>query len=155
VTGERSRLRHRRVGASCSIESRPLREFLAATHPFASLDRVVGMTATPTSTKTASTFRMQCSVEISIRAAPEHIWALLTDAVKFPSWNSTVTRVDGTIARGQKLALQVPAAPGRVFKPTVAAFEANRRMVWKDGSRRCSPGCARSRSSRAATARCS
>ena len=53
--------------------------------------------------KTSTTFRMDCSVQVRIRATPGHIWALLTDAVGFPRWNSTVTRIEGTIAEGQTL----------------------------------------------------
>src|SRR5690349_5181144 len=91
------------------------------------------MTTNPTATKKASTFRLECSISITIHAQPESIWALLTDAAKFPSWNSTVTSLDGTIARGERLALRVPAAPGRVFKPRVVELEPATRMVWKDG----------------------
>jgi hypothetical protein len=84
-------------------------------------------------TKTSSTFRMDCAVSIDIEAAPEKIWALLTNAVDFPRWNSTVTRIGGTIAVGEKLALEVLAAPGRTFKPKVTELEPARRMVWSDG----------------------
>jgi hypothetical protein len=83
--------------------------------------------------KTATTFRMQCSIAIAIDASPERIWALLTDATAFASWNSTVTTIGGTIALGQRLALRVPAAPDRVFKPEVIRFEPSSCMVWKDG----------------------
>jgi uncharacterized protein YndB with AHSA1/START domain len=91
------------------------------------------MTTRPTATKTASTFRMECSIAITIQAKPEQVWALLTDAARFPAWNSTVTSIDGTIAKGERLALRVPAAPKRVFKPKVVELEASTRMVWKDG----------------------
>lgn len=91
------------------------------------------MTTKPTATKKASTFRMECSIAITIHANPDAIWALLTDAARFPSWNSTVTSLDGTIARGERLALRVPAAPDRVFKPRVVELEPATRMVWKDG----------------------
>ena len=87
----------------------------------------------PTAVKTASTFRMECSIVIAIDATPERIWSLLTDAASFPAWNSTVTSIGGTIALGQRLALRVPAAPDRVFKPRVIAFEPSSYMVWKDG----------------------
>jgi hypothetical protein len=87
----------------------------------------------PKATKTATTFRMDCAVAITIQAPPERIWALLTNAADFPRWNSTVTRIGGTIAEGEKLALEVPAAPGRTFKPKVTALEPGRRMVWSDG----------------------
>ena len=88
----------------------------------------------PTVTTEASTFRLQTSVSIAIKATPEVIWALLTDAAKFPQWNTTVTSIEGTIAKGNKLALRVPAAPKRVFKPKVTELEVNRRMVWAEGA---------------------
>lgn len=89
---------------------------------------------TPSATTSASTFRLETSVSIAIKAAPEVIWALLTDAARFPVWNSTVTSVDGTIAKGERLALRVPAAPKRVFRPSVVELEPNRRMVWVEGA---------------------
>ena len=46
----------------------------------------------------------------TIQAAPEAIWRILTDAVGYASWNTTVLRVDGVIA-----------------------FDAPRRMVWRGG----------------------
>ncbi|MFT3699930.1 MAG: SRPBCC domain-containing protein [Kofleriaceae bacterium] len=85
-------------------------------------------------TKSASTFRIETTVKVAIRATPAAIWRLLTDAAKFPSWNSTVTSIDGTIAQGQKLALRVPAAPKRVFKPKVVELEPEKRMVWAEGA---------------------
>ncbi len=84
-------------------------------------------------TKTATTFRMTCAVSIAIQAAPERIWEILTDAADFPRWNSTVSRIAGTIKAGEQLALEVPAAPGRTFKPKVTELETARRMVWSDG----------------------
>jgi hypothetical protein len=39
----------------------------------------------------------------------------------------------GAIAKGSKLKLRVPAAPGRVFTPVVTSFEPNQSMVWSDG----------------------
>ncbi|HEY0250997.1 MAG TPA: SRPBCC family protein, partial [Kofleriaceae bacterium] len=87
----------------------------------------------PTVTQSIRTFRIQTSVKIAIRATPAAIWTLLTDAAKFPSWNHTVTRIDGVIARGNKLSLRVPAAPKRVFKPRVTELEPEKRMVWSEG----------------------
>lgn len=83
--------------------------------------------------KTNGTFRMRCQVRANIRAKPGAVWALLTDAAGFPRWNSTVTRIEGDIAAGRTLKLEVPSAPGRVFKPKVAALEPERSMVWRDG----------------------
>jgi hypothetical protein len=84
-------------------------------------------------TKTESTFRLEYAVEIVIHARPDQIWAKLTDAAGFPTWNSTVSRIDGRIAQGEKLAIQVPVAPGRTFKPKVSVFEPQAKMVWSDG----------------------
>lgn len=83
-------------------------------------------------TKVTSTFRMECAVQCSI-AAPAHvIWKLLTDAKDFPRWNSTVSSIDGEIAKGNKLALRVPISD-RTFSPKVTELEPDRRMVWSDG----------------------
>lgn len=84
--------------------------------------------------KTRETFRMQCGVSINIEARPEKIWTLLTNAANFPSWNSTVQSIEGTIALGQKIILRVPIAPNRKFKLKVTELEPARRMVWSDGA---------------------
>lgn len=83
--------------------------------------------------KTESAFQMSVSVRADIRAEPAAIWAKLTDAKGFPSWNSTVQSIDGEIALGQKLAIRVPAAPGRTFTPKVVELDAEKKMVWADG----------------------
>lgn len=83
--------------------------------------------------KESSTFRLACNVEIGILASPERVWALLTDAAGFPRWNSTVSRIGGEIAEGQTLKVEVPAAPGRVFRPKVSAVQPGRSMTWSEG----------------------
>jgi hypothetical protein len=83
-------------------------------------------------TKKASTFRMECSVRCHIAARPKDVWALLTSAADFPKWNSTVTSIEGDIAKGNKLALRVPASP-RTFTPKVTELVPEQRMVWSDG----------------------
>ena len=91
------------------------------------------MTTSPTVTQTSRTFRIECAAAIDIRATPQRIWSLLTNATDFPRWNSTVTRITGTIAEGERLALEVAAAPGRTFRPRVIRLEPARLMVWSDG----------------------
>jgi uncharacterized protein YndB with AHSA1/START domain len=86
------------------------------------------MTAT-----TTRTFRQSCSVRCTIAAPVARVWALLTDARRFPRWNSTVTSLDGEIALGQRLAITVPAAPKRTFRPRVTKLVPNETMVWSDG----------------------
>ena len=90
-------------------------------------------TSTAKATQTSGTFRQECATKIEVRATPQRIWSLLTNAADFPRWNSTVTRITGTIAQGERLALEVPAAPGRTFRPRVTRLEPERTMVWSDG----------------------
>lgn len=84
--------------------------------------------------KTQSTFRMEVAVGINIRATPDRVWKLLTNAAEFPRWNSTVTSISGTIALGEKLEIKVPIAPTRVFKVKVSEFVPAKLMVWRDGA---------------------
>lgn len=84
-------------------------------------------------TRTSSTFELRYEVKETIRATPEAIWARLTDAAAFPTWNSTVTRIEGSIAPGSRLKITVPVAPGRAFTPSVVEFVPPQRMVWRDG----------------------
>jgi hypothetical protein len=92
------------------------------------------MNASGKATTSSSTFRMESSVGINVRATPETIWALLTNAADFPRWNSTVKSIDGDIALGSRLALRVTIAPERVFKPKVTELISGKRMVWSDGA---------------------
>lgn len=85
------------------------------------------------SEKTESSFRLRYEVRVDVAAPAAAIWARLTDAKGFPTWNSTVERIDGEIALGQKLGIRVPIAPGRVFTPKVVELLPEQRMVWRDG----------------------
>lgn len=87
----------------------------------------------PKASKTTSTFRIGYSVSCEVNAEPHTVWALLTDARRFPEWNSTVSSIEGSIALGERLAVRVPLAPDRVFKPRVTRFEPGRSMEWSDG----------------------
>jgi hypothetical protein len=85
-------------------------------------------------TKAASAFRAECAIRTNIRATPKRIWDLLTNADDFPRWNTTVKTLRGPIQLGTKLAIEVPIAPGRVFKPKVTELVEGARMVWSDGA---------------------
>jgi hypothetical protein len=70
---------------------------------------------------------------IVIHARPEAIWALLTDAVAYPQWNSTVERIDGHIVAGGRVTVHAKSAPGRAFPLRVTEFVPPQRMVWAGG----------------------
>jgi len=73
------------------------------------------------------------AVKISIRATPESIWALLTDAAGYSRWNNTVDKIDGRIAPGERVTVHAKINPGRAFPVKVTEFEPSRRMVWTGG----------------------
>jgi len=68
-----------------------------------------------------------------IRATPDAIWRILTAASGYADWNTTVSRIDGRIALGERVTVHARVAPGRAFPVTVVAFDAPRRMVWRGG----------------------
>jgi uncharacterized protein YndB with AHSA1/START domain len=69
----------------------------------------------------------------TINAAPERVWAVLTDGARFSEWDSGVDRVEGKIAPGNTIKLYVKVNPGRAFPLKVTDFTAPRRMVFKGG----------------------
>jgi uncharacterized protein YndB with AHSA1/START domain len=71
----------------------------------------------------------------TIGAAPEVVWAILTDAPGYSKWDSGVERVEGRIAPGEKITVVSKANPGRAFPVKVSEFEPGRRMVWSAGCR--------------------
>ena len=72
-------------------------------------------------------------VSTSIRATPQQIWPILTDAAAYPSWNGAVSRIEGRIAPGETIKVHVPINPGRTFPVKVSTFEPPQRMVWSGG----------------------
>jgi len=73
------------------------------------------------------------SSTIAIAATPDRIWSLLVAAPDYPRWNSTVTKVEGTIALGQSIKVFAKISPDRAFPVKVSEFEPGRRMVWLGG----------------------
>lgn len=70
---------------------------------------------------------------IAIDAPAAAVWSLLTDAPGYPAWNSTVTRIEGRIAFGEKLTVHAKASPGRAFPLRVSVFKTPALMVWTGG----------------------
>ncbi len=83
--------------------------------------------------KTTKTFfSRETEVAIDIRAKPETVWAVLTSASDYPTWNSTVTSLEGRIALGEKIKLKSVLDAKRTFTLKVLELEAPTRMVWGD-----------------------
>jgi hypothetical protein len=73
------------------------------------------------------------SVSTSIAAPPEAVWGILTDAPRYTSWNTTVDKVEGRIAPGEKITVRTKLNPGRAFPVKVTGFVPGKRMVWTGG----------------------
>lgn len=73
------------------------------------------------------------SVKKSIKASPEVIWGLLTDAKSYPEWNPAVLGIEGEIAEGERIKLSSIVNPDRQFKLNVSDVDAPKSMVWWDG----------------------
>jgi len=71
--------------------------------------------------------------ETNIKAPPEAIWNLLTDATGYPTWDPGTIRIKGTIAQGERIAAYSKLSPNRAFPVKVAELVPNRRMVWTGG----------------------
>jgi hypothetical protein len=72
-------------------------------------------------------------IKTLINAPAERIWALLTDAPAYASWNTAIERLDGRIGPGEKLKIYAKLSPGRAFPVRVTEFDRNQRMVWTGG----------------------
>lgn len=68
-----------------------------------------------------------------IGAPPERVWRILVNGDEWSTWNTTVRRLDGRIALGEKVTVHVTASPGRAFPVTVVEMDDARRMVWRGG----------------------
>ena len=93
----------------------------------------------------------------SIRATPEMVWKVLTDATGYADWNPEIVGIDGRIALNERITARVRLGSGSVRRVPmrVTAFETPSRMEWTGGYRwACSRGGGRS-PSRHATARSS
>jgi len=92
------------------------------------------MTATGKATSQKTTFSRVCSVTTNIRAKPEVIWRLLTDAANMSNWNSTIISVEGTIKLGEKISLKSISDPKRTFNLKISEFNPPTKLVWGDGA---------------------
>ena len=75
----------------------------------------------------------QFTVSKHIAASPERVWAVLTDAGQLASGPLGITKLEGTIAPGQRLKLWTDATGSRAFTLEVKTFSSPREMTWEGG----------------------
>ena len=85
-----------------------------------------------TATTIKKTFNRTTSVSTTINADLATVWSLLTSAENYPTWNSTVVSIDGTIAEGEKIKLKSTLDTSRTFKLKVLEMTTNSKLVWGD-----------------------
>lgn len=81
----------------------------------------------------SSLFSKSCTVSADIKASPETIWALMTNASQIPRWNSTVISLSGEIVLGNTIELVSTLDPNRTFKLKVTTLDKPHLMIWEDG----------------------
>lgn len=75
---------------------------------------------------------LACQVAIEVSAPRDRVMAVLTQAGDYTRWNSTITRLDGNIAPGQRIKLVSTVAPKRTFSLQVSSLSDDA-MTWEDG----------------------
>ena len=80
----------------------------------------------------STAFAVDITAITDIDAPPEHVWSVLTTIDRYPDWNPFVRRFTGTIAVGQRIAvdLQVPGRKVQSMRPKVVAAEPGRSFTW-------------------------
>ena len=68
-----------------------------------------------------------------IEAHPSAIWAILTDAPAYSTWDSSVVKLEGRIEQGEKLKVTSEANPKRAFPVKVTELRPGERMTWTGG----------------------
>ncbi len=73
----------------------------------------------------------EIKTEIIINASTEEVWKVLTDNTAYPSWNPFLVKMEGTLAKGNKIKnTMLSGGKEQTFKPTILAFEENRKLEW-------------------------
>lgn len=71
--------------------------------------------------------------EIEIAAAPDAVWAILTDSARLSEWNPFLHRLEGGLTPGNTLTIEL-GTPGRkrmTFRPRVLRAEPGRELRWR------------------------
>ena len=90
-----------------------------------------GTTAT-TVTVEPTAFTVAIAARTPIAVPAEQAWAVLTDFARYSEWNPFVTRIEGSLAVGEHLDVEL-SLPGRKpvrMKPRVVAADPGRSFAW-------------------------
>lgn len=70
--------------------------------------------------------------EITIRGAPDRVWAALTDFGRYPEWNPFIRQASGLVAIGARLTVRIHPPGGRpmTFRPVVRQAAPGSELRW-------------------------
>lgn len=76
--------------------------------------------------------KKEIKTQITIEAAPDRVWEVLTHFEKYSGWNPFIKSIKGKVKTGEKIIvrLEPPGAKGMTFKPKVLAFDRNKEFKW-------------------------
>jgi hypothetical protein len=76
---------------------------------------------------------LHLKTSIDIDAAPDAVWAVLSDLPAYPGWNPFIREARGELAAGERLDLKMQPEGGRAvrFRPIVLNAEAGRELRWR------------------------
>lgn len=78
--------------------------------------------------------RDRLETEVTIRATPEQVWAVLTDAPAYAKWNPFIRSVEGRFVAGARLTTRMHAGgddKGMTFKPLVLKADPAKELRWR------------------------
>ena len=72
---------------------------------------------------------------IFIYAAPESVWAILTNGAAYPDWNPEIVAIEGAMRRGVRITAHVRLGDGAIRRvgQRVQVFDPPHRMEWVGG----------------------
>ena len=73
------------------------------------------------------------SASANIKASPDKIWKIITDAPNYPAWDPGVIRIEGTIEKGKSVTAYSKINPNRAFPAKVTEFVPGQSMTWVGG----------------------
>src|SRR4051812_2252331 len=78
-------------------------------------------------------FHKEVITEIRIDASPDHVWQTLTADSHWGAWNPFLTKVEGRLARGEKIqiVIEMPGKRAMAIQPRVLKAEPGQELRWK------------------------
>jgi hypothetical protein len=69
----------------------------------------------------------EIKTSIHINATPSTVWQVLTDFEKYPNWNPFIKEINGTVAQGASIQVNID---NMQFKPTIITCVPNEQLSW-------------------------